>query len=72
MKQFYNATLLIGFLMAVVMQFVTIGMPPDALVAHTLSETPDQWSIEMDERMASRLSRYYAIKKLSQKARFCR
>ncbi|MBN1436720.1 MAG: hypothetical protein JW936_06575 [Sedimentisphaerales bacterium] len=56
MKLFYILILLLGIIMAVVMQFVTIAVPRDAFVASTLSRSPDQWSIQMDESMASHLS----------------
>jgi len=58
MKLFYILTLLIGIMMAVVMQFVTIALPRDAFVASTLSRSPDEWSIQMDDGMASRLSHH--------------
>lgn len=58
MKLFHILILLIGITMAVVMQFVTIAIPRDAFVASTLSRSPNEWSIRIDDGMASRLSRY--------------
>lgn len=58
MKLFYTLTVLIGIMMAFVMQLVTIAPPRDAFVASTLSRSPDEWSVQMNESMASRLSHH--------------
>ncbi len=56
MNVFYTLTLIIGVVMAFVMQFVTIALPRDAFVATELSKSPNQWSIQMDENMTAHLS----------------
>ena len=58
MNLFYTLTLLVGIMMAFVMQFVTIAIPRDAFVASMLSRAPDEWSIQMEDRMTSRLSHH--------------
>ena len=56
MKLFYTCTLILGIMMAFVMQFVTIALPPDAFVASTLSQAPDRWSVKIDDTLRGRLS----------------
>jgi hypothetical protein len=58
MKLLYILTLLIGIYLLGVIQFVTIAMPRDAYVAYVFSDTPDLWSVRMDEPMTSNLANY--------------
>ena len=58
MRLFYILLLFLGICLAVVMQLVSIAIPSDAFVAGVLSRTPDQWSIQMEESMDTRLSDY--------------
>ena len=58
MKAFYILTLVIGIHLAVVTQFITFAIPPDAFVAGTLSGRPEQWSLTVDEDLGHHLSRY--------------
>jgi hypothetical protein len=48
MKYIYMIVLVAGLLDAVVMQFVTIALPRDALVASVLAKNQDKWSITID------------------------
>ena len=61
MKLFYLLALVIGLWLAIVMQFVSIAIPSDAFVAYSLSEAPAQWSIQLDQRLASHLP-YHDVK----------
>ena len=58
MRLFYTLTLILGIMMAFVMPLVTIALPSDAFIASTLSHFPEQWSIQMDDSIAARLSHH--------------
>jgi hypothetical protein len=58
MKYFYILTLILGVIMAVLMQAVTIAIPRDAFVASVLSRSPDQWTITVDDALTNRLSNH--------------
>lgn len=56
MKQFYSATLMAAALVAFSALLVTIAMPTDAFLASTLACEPDEWSIQLSDRLRDHLS----------------
>jgi hypothetical protein len=64
MKQFYIFTLLVGLILAVIVQFVDIALPRDAYIASILSKVPEQWSIQMNDDLNRRLLHFDAKKEL--------
>mgnify|MGYP006297969197 CR=1 FL=1 len=58
MRAIYILTLFLGLCMAVLFQLVTVALPRDAYVAAVLARHPDQWGIQLDDELASRLSHH--------------
>jgi hypothetical protein len=58
MKLFYTLTLLLGVMMAIVMQFVSIAIPKDAFTASVLFRSPESWTISMNDALSFQLSHH--------------